>query len=55
AASIRTPLHVRDSAIFGADVATVPPAVLWGLLNHPLTTKGLDQFVEDAKAADIKI
>ena len=55
AASIRTPLHVRDSALYGADVATVPPAVLWGLLNHPLTAKGLDQFVEDAKAADIKI
>mgnify|MGYP000417042868 FL=1 len=55
AASIRTPLHVRDSALYGADVVTVPPAVLWGLLNHPLTAKGLDQFVEDAKAADIKI
>ena len=55
AASIRTPLHVRASALYGADVATVPPAVLWGLLNHPLTAKGLDQFVEDAKAADIKI
>jgi transaldolase len=55
AASIRTPLHVRDSALYGADVTTVPPAVLWGLLNHPLTAKGLDQFVEDAKAADIKI
>lgn len=55
AASIRTPLHVRDSALCGADVATVPAAVLWGLLEHPLTVKGLDQFVRDAQDAGIEI
>ena len=55
AASIRTPLHVKDCALIGADVATVPPAVLWGLVKHPLTDKGLDAFLKDAKAADIKV
>lgn len=55
AASIRTPLHVRDCARIGADVATVPPAVLWGLLEHPLTDKGLAQFVKDAEAAGIDV
>lgn len=55
AASIRTPMHVLDCALIGADVATVPANVLWGLVNHPLTDKGLAAFVSDAKAADIKI
>ena len=55
AASIRTPMHVLDCALIGADVATVPANVLWGLVNHPLTDKGLATFVNDAKAADIKI
>ncbi|MEM9810449.1 MAG: fructose-6-phosphate aldolase [Pseudomonadota bacterium] len=55
AASIRTPLHVKDCALIGADVATVPPAVLWGLVKHPLTDKGLEAFLNDAKAADIKV
>ncbi|MHA7872402.1 MAG: fructose-6-phosphate aldolase [Hyphococcus sp.] len=47
AASIRSPNHVRDSAIAGADVATVPPAVLKSLVNHPLTDKGLKAFLDD--------
>ncbi len=47
AASIRSPNHVRDSAIAGADVATVPPGVLKGLVNHPLTDKGLKAFLDD--------
>lgn len=47
AASIRGPNHVRLSALAGADVATVPPAVLRGLLKHPLTDKGLDAFLAD--------
>lgn len=55
AASIRTPMHVLDSALVGADVATVPPAVLWGLVKHPLTEKGLDAFVKDAADAKIEI
>ncbi|GAA0780850.1 fructose-6-phosphate aldolase [Roseibium denhamense] len=47
AASIRTPNHVKECAIIGADVATVPPATLKGLVKHPLTDKGLDAFLSD--------
>jgi transaldolase len=49
AASLRHPLHVTDAALAGADVATVPPAILKQLVNHPLTEKGLAQFVADWK------
>ncbi|MCV0424475.1 MAG: fructose-6-phosphate aldolase [Roseibium sp.] len=47
AASIRTPNHVKDCAIIGADVATIPPATLKALVKHPLTDKGLDAFLAD--------
>lgn len=47
AASIRHPQHVVESALMGADVATLPPAVLWQLLSHPLTDKGLAAFLAD--------
>lgn len=51
AASIRHSEHVKLSALSGAHVATIPYKVLKGLFNHPLTTKGLDQFLQDhAKA-----
>ena len=49
AASIRTSNHVREAALLGADVATVPPATLKGLVKHPLTDKGLDAFLADWK------
>jgi transaldolase len=49
AASIRTPNHVKLAAIAGADVVTVPPAVLKSLLKHPLTDKGLESFLADWK------
>jgi transaldolase len=49
AASIRTPNHVRQAALIGADVATVPYAVLKGLAKHPLTDKGLELFLADWK------
>lgn len=49
AASIRSANHVKDSALAGADVATVPPDVLEGLIKHPLTDKGLDAFMADWK------
>ncbi len=49
AASIRHPLHVRDAAKLGADVATMPPAVLKSLARHPLTDKGLAAFLDDWK------
>jgi transaldolase len=47
AASIRHPRHVADAAMLGADVATIPTDVLRKLLLHPLTDRGLDQFLND--------
>lgn len=47
AASIRNAAHVRDSAIAGADCATIPPDVFRALIKHPLTEKGLEQFLSD--------
>jgi transaldolase len=49
AASIRTPLHVKQVAMIGADVATCPPAVIKSLVKHPLTDKGIEQFMADWK------
>ena len=47
AASIRHPRHVVEAAMIGADVATLPPDVLKKLLLHPLTDRGLEQFLAD--------
>ncbi|MFN4354093.1 fructose-6-phosphate aldolase [Parvibaculum sp.] len=55
AASIRNANHVKESALAGADVATVPPAVLKGLATHPLTDKGLEMFLSDWKKTGQKI
>jgi transaldolase len=49
AASIRTALHVKQVALIGADVATCPPAIIKGLVKHPLTDKGIEQFLADWK------
>jgi transaldolase len=49
AASVRTPLHVKQVALIGADVATCPPSVIKGLVRHPLTEKGIEQFLADWK------
>ena len=49
AASIRTPLHVKQVALIGADIATVPPDVLKALVKHPLTDKGIQSFLADWK------
>ncbi|MEE9511571.1 MAG: fructose-6-phosphate aldolase [Nitrosopumilaceae archaeon] len=46
-ASIRHPIHVVDAAKIGADVVTLPPAVLGKMLKHPLTDKGLKNFLAD--------
>jgi transaldolase len=46
-ASVRHPMHVVEAAKLGAHVATVPPAVLRSLANHPLTDKGLAAFLAD--------
>jgi len=47
AASVRSPSHILESAMAGADVATLPPKILWQLYQHPLTDKGLDGFMKD--------
>ena len=47
AASVRTSNHVKEAAMAGADVATVPPGIIEALYKHPLTDKGLDAFVKD--------
>lgn len=47
AASIRTVNHVRDVALIGADVATVPASTIKALVKHPLTDKGLEAFLAD--------
>jgi len=47
AASIRTPNHVTQVAMAGADVATIPPAVIRKLADHPLTNAGIEGFVKD--------
>jgi len=47
AASIRHPVHVLESARIGADVATMPPAVIRGLFKHVLTDKGIEGFLAD--------
>ena len=59
-ASIRHPVHVVDAAKIGADVVTLPPAVLDKMLQHPLTKIGLENFLADweklkAGNSDIKI
>jgi transaldolase len=46
-ASIRNPLHVLESALMGADIATIPFNVLSKLAAHPLTDKGLKAFLDD--------
>jgi transaldolase len=49
-ASIRSPNHVTQVALAGSDVATIPPAVIYKLADHPLTKSGLEQFVKDWKS-----
>ena len=53
--SIRNVLHVKQAAMIGADVVTVPPAVLRALVSHPLTDKGLEQFLSDWKKTGQRI
>ncbi len=46
-ASIRNPIHVLNSALIGADVATIPYSVMLQLSKHPLTDAGITKFLED--------
>jgi len=46
-ASIRHPIHVYEAAMLGADIATIPPAVLDKMVKHPLTDIGIERFLAD--------
>ena len=50
-ASVRNPLHVLESALIGADIATIPFAVLNKLAAHPMTDKGIKAFLDDWEKA----
>jgi len=54
-ASVRSPQHVVQAALVGAHVATIPPNVIRQLFSHPLTDKGLAQFVIDWQKCGQKI
>ncbi|MGC8645787.1 MAG: fructose-6-phosphate aldolase [Thermoplasmata archaeon] len=51
-ASIRHPIHVRDAALIGADIATMPFEVFKKLISHPKTDEGLKRFLDDWKKID---
>ena len=51
-ASVRNPLHVLDSALMGADIATIPFNVLAKLASHPMTDKGIQAFMADWEKRD---
>lgn len=48
-ASVRHPIHVIEAGLMGAEIVTVPPAILEQMMKHPLTDRGMAQFLEDAK------
>ena len=48
-ASVRHPMHILESAMIGVDIVTIPYKVMKTLSRHPLTDKGIDQFLKDAK------
>ncbi len=54
AASIRNPLHVTNAALAGADVATIPYAVLMQMIQHPMTDIGIKRFLADWKSVQKK-
>ena len=55
AASIRNPLHVAQAARMGADIATVPYKVITQMTKHPLTDKGIENFLKDWEGASLKL
>jgi len=48
-ASVRNPIHVIEAGMLGAEIVTIPPAIIEQMVKHPLTDKGIAQFLEDAK------
>lgn len=53
-ASIRNPIHVIEAGLIGAEIVTIPPAIIEQMVKHPLTDKGIAQFLEDAKKIGAK-
>ena len=54
-ASVRNPIHVAQSARMGADIATVPYKVITQMTKHPLTDKGIENFLKDWEGASLKL
>ena len=50
-ASVRSPMHILQAALMGADICTCPASVIEACLNHPLTDIGLQKFLEDWEKA----
>jgi len=48
-ASVRNPIHVIEAGLMGAEIVTIPPSIIEQMVKHPLTDKGIAQFLEDAK------
>ena len=53
-ASVRNPIHVIEAGRLGAEIVTIPPAIIEQMVKHPLTDKGIAQFLEDAKKIGTK-
>jgi transaldolase len=53
-ASVRHPIHVIEAGLIGAEIVTIPPVILDQMVKHPLTDKGIAQFLEDAKKIGTK-
>ncbi len=53
-ASVRNPIHVIESGLTGAEIVTIHPAIIEQMVKHPLTDKGIAQFLEDAKKIGTK-
>lgn len=53
-ASVRSPMHIQQSALLGADIATIPYKVMQQMTGHPLTTKGIEMFLADWNKAQKK-
>ena len=54
-ASVRNPIHVSQAALMGADIATVPYKVIAQMTKHPLTDKGIENFLKDWEGASLKL
>lgn len=53
-ASVRNPIHVIEAGLLGAEIVTIPLAIIEQMVKHPLTDKGIAQFLEDAKKIGTK-